>query len=263
MDSELQKERSYLLAIADERRYRGQYEALNLLGIGSHPPYALAAAPFVLVGDVVALSAFPIIPENAHQSSKAIVHQTSEEIGLVYFDNFLAGAPGFQPLDLIPEFMTDDALVQTRISSAPMPYLADDADAASGAIDVRVEVLLRTTRMRDQHLEPVRLSESTLADLYWTPAQLVAHHTSNGCNLRPGDLLGSGTISGALPGERGCLLELTRRGADPVQLPDGETRKFLENGDDVILRGWCERDGFARIGFGDCVGMILPAAQGS
>jgi fumarylacetoacetase len=142
---------------------------------------------------------------------------------------------------------------------APLPYL-DDGDAATrGAIDVQVEVMLRTRRMRDENAPAVRLSRSTLADLYWTPAQLVAHHTSNGCNLRPADLLGSGTVSGTAREARGCLLELTWRGTEPVKLPNGEERQFLHDGDEVILRGWCERDGFARIGFGDCTGVVLPA----
>ena len=89
----------------------------------------------------------------------------------------------------------------------------------------------------------MRLSRGSAADLYWTPAQLVAHHTSNGCDLRPGDLLASGTISGPTKESRGCLLELTWRGAEPLALPSGETRKFLEDGDEVIMRGYCEREG--------------------
>jgi fumarylacetoacetase len=107
----------------------------------------------------------------------------------------------------------------------------------------------------------VRLSRSSLADLYWTPAQFIAHHTSNGCNLRPGDLLGSGTISGPTPDSRGCLLELTWRGTEPVQLPGGEERHFLEDGDEVILRGSCEREGFARIGLGECSGTVVSASS--
>jgi fumarylacetoacetase len=95
--------------------------------------------------------------------------------------------------------------------------------------------------------------------MYWTFAQMVAHHTSNGCNLRAGDLLGSGTVSGPAREERGCLLELTWRGAEPLVLPNGETRKFLEDGDEVILRGSCERDGARRVGFGECAGVVVAA----
>jgi fumarylacetoacetase len=98
-----------------------------------------------------------------------------------------------------------------------------------------------------------------MADLYWTPAQMLAHHTSNGCNLRPGDLFASGTISGPTKDSRGCLLELTWRGRDPVTLPTGETRKFLEDGDEVLMRGYCQRAGAARIGLGYCAGVIFPA----
>ena len=95
--------------------------------------------------------------------------------------------------------------------------------------------------------------------MYWTIAQLVSHHTSNGCNLRPGDLLGSGTISGPDPDSRGSLIERTSRGREPIRLPNGESRSFLEDGDEVIMRAFCERPGFARIGFGECSGMIVPA----
>jgi fumarylacetoacetase len=112
--------------------------------------------------------------------------------------------------------------------------------------------------MRQRGLDPVRLSRGSAADLYWTPAQLIAHHTSNGCDLRPGDLLATGTISGPAKDSRGCLLELTWRGAEPLTLPSGETRKFLEDGDEVIMRGYCEREGASRIGFGECSGVVVP-----
>jgi fumarylacetoacetase len=163
-----------------------------------------------------------------------------------------------------PWVVTMEALAPFRVPAfaratgdpAPLPYLTDEADQAGGGIDVRLEVLLSTARMRAEGTAAVRISHSTLADLYWTPAQLLAHHTSNGCNLQPGDLLGSGTVSGEGKDARGCLLELTWRGADPIQLPSGETRRFLEDGDEVIMRGACEREGFARIGFGECRGVI-------
>jgi fumarylacetoacetase len=109
-------------------------------------------------------------------------------------------------------------------------------------------------------MDALRLSRANLKDMYWTPAQLIAHHTSNGCNLRPGDLLASGTISGADENSRSCLLELTWRGTKPVALPSGEERRFLEDGDEVTLRAWCEREGSARIGFGDCSGVIEGVA---
>jgi fumarylacetoacetase len=151
------------------------------------------------------------------------------------------------------------AVLRAAGEPLPLPYLSEAGPNEHGAIDVQIEVLLRTRQMREVNRPGVRLSKASLADLYWTPAQLVAHHTSNGCNLRPGDLLGSGTVSGAAPDARGCLLELTWRGTEPLRLPNGEERRFLEDGDEVTLRGWCERDGFARIGFGDCTGIVLPA----
>jgi fumarylacetoacetase len=138
----------------------------------------------------------------------------------------------------------------------PLPYLDSPANRSAGGVDVTVEVLLRSARMRAEGMAPVRLSRGRMADLYWTPAQMLAHHTSNGCNLAPGDLFASGTISGPTKESRGCLLELTWRGAEPLTLPTGETRKFLEDGDEVVMRGWCEREGAIRIGFGECRGMI-------
>jgi fumarylacetoacetase len=142
---------------------------------------------------------------------------------------------------------------------APLPYLDTAANRARGGIDVTVEVHLLSAQMRDRALPPLHLSTGRLADLYWTVAQLLAHHTSNGCNLQPGDLLASGTISGPTKNARGCLLELTWRGAEPLNLPTGETRRFLEDGDEIIMRGYCDRPGASRIGFGECRGIILPA----
>jgi fumarylacetoacetase len=141
----------------------------------------------------------------------------------------------------------------------PLPYLNDDRDRSSGGIDVQVEVFLCSAGMRESGASPLQLSAGRLADLYWTLAQMFTHHTSNGCNLRPGDLFASGTISGPTKSSRGCLLELTGRGQDPVVLPNGETRKFLEDGDEVILRASCAAPGAARIGFGECRGIVLPA----
>jgi fumarylacetoacetase len=121
---------------------------------------------------------------------------------------------------------------------------------------VTLEVWLTTARMREVGAEPFLVSRGSLTDLYWTPAQLLTHHASNGCNLRPGDLMASGTVSGAAPSSRGCLLERTWRGAEPLDLPGGERRAFLEDGDEVVMRGYCEREGVARIGFGECRGVV-------
>jgi fumarylacetoacetase len=138
----------------------------------------------------------------------------------------------------------------------PLPHLRTEPDCA---YDITLEVWLRTAKMA----EPVRLSRSQFASLYWTLSQMVAHHASNGCPLRPGDLIGSGTVSGPEKENRGCLLELTWRGTEPLELPTGEVRKFLEDGDEVIFRGWCDAPGYCRIGLGECRGKILPATQES
>jgi len=135
----------------------------------------------------------------------------------------------------------------------PLPYLNC---AATGAYAITLEVWLRSAKMA----EPIRVSRSSFASMYWTLAQMLAHHTSNGCPVRPGDLIGSGTVSGPERANRGCLLELTWRGTQPIELPTGEVRRFLEDGDEVTLRGWCEAPGFRRIGLGECRGEVLPAA---
>jgi fumarylacetoacetase len=115
--------------------------------------------------------------------------------------------------------------------------------------------------MRDERVEATRLSRVRFTEMYWTLAQLVTHHASNGCNLTPGDLIASGTVSGPTRDSRGCLLELAWRGTEPVTLPTGEQRRFLEDGDEVIFRGFCEREGFARIGFGECRGTVAGPAD--
>jgi fumarylacetoacetase len=125
--------------------------------------------------------------------------------------------------------------------------------------DVKLEVFIASQSMHDNNLAPLRLSQSTLRNLYWTPAQLIAHHTSNGCNLQIGDLLATGTISGPAESSAGCLLELTRNGAQPITLPTGEVRTYLADGDEILFRGSCEDPGHPRIGLGECRATILPA----
>ncbi|MGH9838631.1 MAG: fumarylacetoacetase [Blastocatellia bacterium] len=144
---------------------------------------------------------------------------------------------------------------------APLEYLDSPFNREQGGFDIHLEVLISTQQMREKSVAPHRLSASNTRDLYWTFAQMLTHHASNGCNLRPGDLMASGTVSGPTKESRGCLMELTERGAQPVTLPGGEVRRFLQDGDEVILRGYCEREGFRRIGFGECRGVVLPAAS--
>ena len=143
----------------------------------------------------------------------------------------------------------------------PLPYLADGLDTLRGGLNIVVEVYLHTPKMREHELEPARLSRGSTLDLYWTFSQMVAHHSSNGCNLMPGDLLGSGTVSGSSSDSLGSLLEITQRGQKPLELPSGEMRTFLEDGDEVILHGYCEREGFRRIGLGECRGTVSPAPR--
>jgi fumarylacetoacetase len=142
----------------------------------------------------------------------------------------------------------------------PLAYLDSIQNRNRGGFDIKLESFLSTKQMRAKKSEPYRLSGSNTKDLYWTFAQMLTHHSSNGCNLRPGDLIASGTVSGTTKESFGCLMELTARGAEPIRLPTGEVRRFLEDGDEVIFRGYCEREGFRRIGFGECRGRIVPAS---
>ena len=165
-----------------------------------------------------------------------------------------------------PWIVTLDALAPyrkpwTRLASdpQPLPYLEDDENRAAGALDIRLEVLIETDSMRSGELPPQTLSHTTFAHHYWSMGQMIAHHTAGGCNLQAGDLLGSGTISGPSRAEAGALMELALAGQMPIQLSNGESRSFLEDGDSVIFRGWCERKGFRRIGFGINHGRVLPA----
>jgi fumarylacetoacetase len=123
---------------------------------------------------------------------------------------------------------------------------------------VTLEVFLQSEKMRQANTKPIQISQGNLRDLYWTPSQLLTHHASGGCNLRPGDLLATGTISGPEEGSEGCLLEMKHR-AEPIKLPTGETRTFLEDGDQVIFRGYCQAPSLPRIGFGECTGKIIPS----
>lgn len=168
-----------------------------------------------------------------------------------------------------PWIVTLEALAPYRTSFTrpdgdpqPLPYLSAPDQAATGAIDVQIEVLMESEAMRKAGTPPARLSlTSYQRAAYWTPAQLVTHHTINGCNLQSGDLLGTGTLSGPNREESGALLEITVGGKEKISLPNGEERTFIEDGDAVIMRAWCEKPGAARIGFGECKGTILPAQK--
>ncbi|RZF60665.1 fumarylacetoacetase [Sphingomonas populi] len=164
-----------------------------------------------------------------------------------------------------PFIVTAEALAPFRREQAsraegdpqPLPYLLDPSDQASGALDVHLDVFISTAAMRASGLAPCRLTQASTRDLYWTPAQMIAHHSSNGCDLRAGDLLGTGTISSPNSDGHGSLLEMTGGGRNEITLPSGEQRLFLEDGDDIIFTGYCEAEGFARIGFGTAVGRVV------
>lgn len=141
----------------------------------------------------------------------------------------------------------------------PLPYLADEKDQAQGAFDIELEVLIQSERMRLMGLEPQRLALSNTLSMYWTVAQMLTHHTVNGCPLQAGDLFGSGTLSGSAPDQYGSLLEITEGGKQPVTLSSGEERRFLEDGDEIFLRARCARPGVASIGFGECRGKVVRA----
>jgi fumarylacetoacetase len=166
-----------------------------------------------------------------------------------------------------PFVVTMEALAPFRTPAFERPegdpqsldYLNDENNRKFGGLDINFEVYIQTERMRNENIEPHLLSRSNAKDLYWTVGQMLTHHASNGCNLQTGDLIASGTVSGREKDERGCLLELTWRGTEPIELPSGETRRFLEDGDEIIMKGYCEREGFRRIGFGECRGRIIPA----
>jgi fumarylacetoacetase len=168
---------------------------------------------------------------------------------------------------IAPWVVTMEALAPFRAplqrpsgSAEPLPYLDSRATREQGAVAVRLEAWLQTAAMRAAGEAPVRLSSACSDEAsFWTPAQLVAHHTSGGCNLQPGDLFGSGTLSGPAPDQAGSLLERSQGGKQPIRLPNGESRSFLADGDTLMLRGSCERPGVRRIGFGECAGTILPA----
>jgi fumarylacetoacetase len=216
---------------------------------------------------------------NAQGAPIAIEQAEDHVFGLTLFNDWSARdiqAWEYQPLGpflsksfastLSPWIVTLEALTPFRRpfkraadQPQPLPYLSSAHNSRAGALDVHLEVLIQTQAMRDAGLPFERVSTSNFADAaYWSVAQMVAHHTVNGCALRPGDLFGSGTLSGPRPEQAGCLLELTVGGKQPITLSNGEKRTFLQDGDCIAFRGHCEAPGAVRIGFGECVGTVLP-----
>ncbi|WP_431303598.1 fumarylacetoacetase [Sediminicoccus sp. BL-A-41-H5] len=219
-------------------------------------------------------------PGNAQGAPIPIAHAADHIAGFCLLNDWSARdiqAWEYQPLgpflgksfatSISPWIVTPEALEPFRIPQPPrpagdpppLPYLWDAADQASGGLGLALEAWLVTPGLAAQGLPPHRIADSHARHMYWTVAQMVAHHSSNGCNLNPGDLFGSGTISG--PGREGyaSLLEATQGGREPLKLASGEERGFLEDGDEVILRAIARREGFVPIGFGECRGRVLPA----
>jgi len=208
-----------------------------------------------------------------------ISHAEDHVFGMCLFNDWSARdiqAWEYQPLGpflaknfastISPWIVTTEALAPYRISfdrpaedPQPMAYLTSDANSQQGGFDVSLECLIQTQAMRSAGQEAAKLSDSSFKYSYWTVAQMVTHHSVNGCAMNPGDLLGSGTQSGPEHKQAGSMLELSCGGKQSITLPNGETRTFLEDGDAVVMRGFCEKEGAARIGFGEVVGTVLPA----
>jgi fumarylacetoacetase len=168
-------------------------------------------------------------------------------------------SPWVVTADALAPFRTP-ALSRPEGDPRPLEYLLDPIDQAAGGLDVHLKVTLSSEKMRDANEPAIEILTSNAKYLYWTPAQMVAHHTINGCNLQPGDLIGTGTISGPSPAELSSMLEFTNGGSKPITFPNGERRAFLEDGDEVTFRGRCSRPGYVPIGFGSCVGKIEASA---
>jgi fumarylacetoacetase len=226
--------------------------------------------------DYEAELAFVIGPGNALGKPVSIKNSLEHVFGVVLLNDWSARdiqAWEYQPLGpflaksfattISPWIVTLEALAPYRCPGfarapedpRPLPYLFDEADSGAGGFSIEIEMYLRTPKSP----APVRLSRGNYNSSYWTPAQIVAHQTSNGCNLQTGDLLGSGTISGPSPDSLGSMMELTQGGRNPLQLPGGESRTFIEDGDEVIERARCAREGHATIGFGEAAGRVLAA----
>jgi len=258
---------------ADVPRPSGQTKAEDaaapVFGPTQRLDYELEVGVFIGQGNNLG-SNIPIQQVSRHAFGLCLVNDWSardvqaweyQPLGPFLAKNFMTTiSPWIVTMDALAPFRAP-AFPRDKNDPAPLPYLLDANDQQRGGIDLTLEVWLQSEKMRAANIAPQRLSQGNFRDMYWTLAQMIAHHASNGCNLRPGDLLASGTVSGAAKDSRGCMLELAWRGTDPVTLASGEQRKFLEDGDEVILRGFCQREGAARIGFGECRGRVRGSAS--
>ena len=192
-------------------------------------------------------------------SARDIQFWESVPLGPFLAKNFATTiSPWLVSLDALAPFR-QASLSRTAAEPRPLPYLRSATDDALGAIDIKVQASLQTVQMREVANPGEVITSTTFAHQYWTIAQMLAHHSVGGCQLRPGDLIGTGTISGPGEGEAGAMIELAKNGAAPVGFSTGETRAFLEDGDAIILTAWCERPGFRRIGFGESRGTVQAA----
>jgi len=247
---------SIVVSGTNVRRPQGQLGE-GVFGATKELDYELELGVFLGPGNQLG-EAIPIAESDAHIAGVCLLNDWSardmqrweyQPLGPFLAKNFATS--------ISPWLVTWEALAPFRVAAmahetAPLPYLQTESD---DAVDITLETWLRGAQMS----EAVRVSSSHFRELYWTISQMVAHHTSNGCMLRAGDLIGSGTVSGPEKSNRGCLLELTWKGAEPVHIARGVSRQYLQDADEVILRGYCERPGFRRIGLGACSGTILAA----
>jgi fumarylacetoacetase len=240
--------------------------AQPVVGPSSRLDYELELGIFVGVGNSPGMP-IPMADAEAHIFGMCLLNDWSardfqaweyQPLGPFLAKNFATTiSPWIVTLQALAPFRAP--FVRSEDAPPPLPYLNSSWNRDAGAIDIRLDALIQSAAMRARHEPPHRLSSTTFRHAYWTIAQLVAHHTVNGCNLRAGDLLGTGTQSGPTPGEAGSMLELSAGGSRQIQIGREEFRTFLEDGDSVIIRGWCEKPGMARIGFGEVQGRILPA----
>ena len=267
--------------------YHGRSSSIGVSGQAFHrprgqvkPPDADAPSlkPSARMDIELELGVF-IGASNALGAPVALDEAEAHVFGLVLFNDWSARdiQPWeYQPLGpflsknfastVSPWVVTMEALAPFRVpftrpadDPQPLPYLASSAHSAAGGLDIELEALIETPRMRAAGSPPARFTHTNYRHAYWSAAQMVAHHTVNGCNLQAGDLLGTGTLSGPTLDAACALIELTAGGKNPIHLPNGEVRTWVEDGDAITLRGWCEKPGAARIGFGACTARVLPA----
>ena len=260
---------SIVISGADIRRPCGQIKAPTAeapaFGPSKSLDYELEVGMLVGAGNPLGRS-IPIDKAEEHVFGLCLVNDWSardiqsweyQPLGPFLAKNFATTiSPWIVPLEALSPYRVP-AFERPADDPAPLPYLASSSRDRDG-IDLILEVYLQSEAMRQQQMQGIMLSRGNLRDLYWTIGQLVTHHTCNGCNLRPGDLLATGTISGSVEGSEGCLLE-KRHNPEPLHLPTGETRTFLEDGDEVVFHAYAQRTGLPRIGFGKCTGRVVAS----